>query len=439
MVTMERLKTKAAWMPNRKTGIVGITCLALIALSSGCAYFQSKPTSSPYSYQSGQSPTEQSTSSSSVQPAAYYEDDGPEGSWFELSDLDPFNAPKTIKKVVNGSPSRQKAITLYEQADGTFRQAIEARNRGENAKSMFLQAADTFDKAALRWPNSALEQDAQFMAGESLFFADNYTRANRRFEQLIKTYPNTRHLDTVGVRRFAIAKYWMDAHRVRPDGLFSYNFFDAKRPKRDADGEAIRIFDKLRLDDPTGRLADDATVAAGTAYFEKGKFIDSSEFFEDLIRTFPSSEFQFTAHLLALKSKLESYQGKAYDAGPLDSAEELLKRIRKQFPQEANDPKNREYLQRAYAEIRYRKAERELNYAKYYDRRGEYRAARFYYNTLAQDYSDTPFGQQANERLARIQAKPSTPPQRFGWLLALFPVDEDVKPLFQGDAPTFFR
>jgi len=80
-----------------------------------------------------------------------------------------------------------------------------------------------------------------------------------------------------------------------------------------------------------------------------------------------------------------------------------------------------------------------LHYAKYYDRRGEYGAARYYYNTLAQDYSDTPFGQQANERLARIQAKPATPPQRFNWLLALFPVEQDVKPLFQGDAPTLFR
>ena len=35
----------------------------------------------------------------------------------------------------------------------------------------------------------------------------------------------------------------------------------------------MRVYDRIRLDDPTGKLADDATLALGNAYFAVGKFM----------------------------------------------------------------------------------------------------------------------------------------------------------------------
>jgi hypothetical protein len=154
-----------------------------------------------------------------------------------------------------------------------------------------------------------------------------------------------------------------------------------------------------------------------------------------LRKSFPSSEHQFRAHLLGVKAKLLSYEGPDYSGEPLNGSEELIKQIRRQFPRDAD--KEREYLAKAYAEVRFRKAERLWNLGRYYDRRAEYRAARFYYNQIVRDYAETRFGEPSRQRIGEIADKPDVPPKRLQWLVALFPEQEDVKPLMaSGDAPT---
>ncbi len=408
---------------------------AAVVASSGCTYF--RPDASPQATLPGP-PTAQTATANGPRPgdtipASYYESDGPKKKGFELEDLDPFNAPTTIRKITGRGPKRDIAINLYRKAQQKFDEASAARQQDQNASSSYRAAAGSFEEAAARWPDSALEEDALFMTGESYFFADDYPKANNQYEQLIKKYPNTKHIDTAGVRKFSIAKFWVDANRARPDNSFSFNMLDNTRPRRDTRGHGIRVFDRIRLDDPTGKLADDATLAAGNAHFENGRYLEAGEFYEDLIRTFPNSEHQFTAHLLALKSKLASYQGPAYDADPLLKAEGFLTKVRRQFPQEVEE--HREYLKRTFAEIHDKKAEREYRSARYYDRRGEYGAARMHYETLASEYSATSYGERAISRLQDIQSKPAVPPDRLKWLARLFPEEENVKPLFSGKGP----
>lgn len=345
-------------------------------------------------------------------------------------DLDPSSAGKTFRKYTGRGPNREVAQRAYVEGDQAFRDAAANRQAGKQAKSKFLKAAQRFKVSAERWPDSALEQDGLFMAAESYFFADHYTDANKQYQLLIKKYPNTRHLDTVGVRTFVIAEHWLDLAEKLPSYSQVFNFSNKTRPKSDTRGNAVRILDKMRLDDPTGRLADDATMLAGNAFFRRERYLDARDRYEDLIRTFPQSEHQFEAHLLALKSSLESYRGPSYDADPLDAAEKLLKKIRKQFPRESDE--HREYLMRTFADIRHRQAERDWFYAKYYDRRGEYGAARYYYDNILSKFGETSFAQRANERVAQIQDRAPVPPDRFRWLTAFFPVQEDVKPIFQG-------
>ena len=76
-----------------------------------------------------------------------------------------------------------------------------------------------------------------------------------------------------------------------------------------------------------------------------------------------------------------------------------------------------------------KKAEREWYMARYRDRRGEYGAARFYYNLLATEYADTSLAGQAKERIAELVDKPEVPPQRLSWIVNMFPEQDDVTPL----------
>ena len=245
--------------------------------------------------------------------------------------------------------------------------------------------------------------------------------------QLLKKYPNSRYLDLVGARRFRIAQYWLELNDQGSSLPLGLNVTDKQRPWSDTFGHAIRIYDRMRIDDPTGKLADDATMAAANAHFLKGDFVKADQYYTDLRTHFPSSEHQFMAHYLGLQAKLRGYRGPEFTGDALEQAEKLVKQIRRQFPSEYRQ--HEDEIEKAYREIRYRKAEREWNMAKYYNRRHEYGAARFYYDLILKDYDDTPFADQAREQIGEIAGKPLAPPQRLTWLVNLFPDKEIPQPL----------
>jgi outer membrane protein assembly factor BamD (BamD/ComL family) len=87
------------------------------------------------------------------------------------------------------------------------------------------------------------------------------------------------------------------------------NFFDERRPWNDTAGHGRRVLDKMRMDSPTGRLADDATMELANAAFEKGRFQDAADLYSDLRSTYPDSKHQFDAHFLGLKATLEPIAG----------------------------------------------------------------------------------------------------------------------------------
>ncbi len=326
-------------------------------------------------------------------------------------------------------PSTAVARQKFAEAEGVYAEALAANGLERN--SIFQVAATLYVEAADNWPNSLLDEDARFLAGESYFFSDLYADANAQYELLIKQHPNTRHMDVIDARRFTIAQYWLEHDKRQPQTFASINFFDGRFPWRDTRGNAYRVFDKIRIDDPTGKLSDDATLAAANAYFAQGDYEKADQFYTDLRKTFPSSEHQFTAHFLGLKAKLLCYEGPDYAGEPLDQAEQLLKQTRRQFPKQAEA--EAEYLKRVLAEIRFKKAERLWTMGRYHELRQEYRASAFYLEQLAREYTDTPFADDARERIAAHANDPPVPPQQLEWLVEMFPKREIAKPLFSPD------
>lgn len=196
----------------------------------------------------------------------------------------------------------------------------------------------------------------------------------------------------------------------------------------DTAGNAIRVLNRIRLDHPTGKIADDATLALANAYFDKERFMDAADTYEDLRINFPNSEHQFHAHLFELRSRLEAYQGPHYDGTHLDTADKLLKAIVSQFPGKAEG--HQEVLTRENARIRKMKAEREMALASYYEARGAYEAAGLHYQQVRAEYQNTPLATDANERLAQISDRPKKTNEPPEWVAKLFPEPKPAEPLF---------
>ncbi len=339
---------------------------------------------------------------------------------------------ETTKQVLNMVTGREqenslRAKELYGKADTLFRQAS-AQSEDERIDS-FFEAAELFESVAEAAPRTALEQDALFMQAESLFFAEDYRSATEIYQTLQKKFPRNRHIDRVAARLFSISDYWINRVVSEKDSWMNFNFTDDKRPIYDMDGHAIRVLDQIRFDDPTGRLADDATMRAASEYLRQQKYAEADEFLTDLRETFPDSEHLFLAHMLGIQCKLELYAGPAYSGLVLEDAEKLVQQTRDRFPVKMQDPANSESVAKASAEIAYHRAGRYAFRAKYRERQQKYGAARVYYNLLLQEFPNTPQAEIARTRLAAIEEFPDVPKQRLSWLQKVFPDQKKTTPL----------
>ena len=326
---------------------------------------------------------------------------------------------------------RRKDIELarkeFREGDAMFEKAKGLQ--GEERAQAFRAAAKKYQSAGKNWQSSGLEQDALMAAGESLFFAEDYYRAEEMYSKLVKEYPRNRYLDQVDSRRFEIADYWLQHDNADHKPFTVVNLTDNKRPWNDTGGHGKRVLEAMRIDNPTGRVSDDATMRLAVAQYEKKKYEAAADTFADVRMTYPDSEHQFKAQYLELQSLMLSYQGPKYSPVPLDEAERRVKQIVKQFPKEAGE--HQEDLNVSFAKIRFLYAEREWHGAEYRRVRGENGSARFHYNRIIKDFSDTPFAKEAEARLSELEGLPEDPPQRFGPLVKLFGQSKSEQPLIQ--------
>ncbi len=356
-----------------------------------------------------------------------------------LSDLGPGQVSTTFKTRVLGKRDQAKAEANLNAGHELYRQAVAARSAGNaDAKKLFEKAANKFRLAASHMPDSVIEKEALYYQGESYFFMDAYTQANRAYEWMLAKYAGNRLVDKVQARRFAIAQFWLQMANKQKTTLPNVKFGDPQRPAFGLVTQARRIFHRIRLDDPTGKLADDATLALANSYFRSKLFSDAADTYEDLRISYPGSTHQFHAHLFELKSRLASYQGKSYDGQPLEKADRLLKAIIRQFPDKVEE--HREYLAKEGVAIRELMAERDWAMGQYYEKRGENRAAGIYYQRVADNFGDTQLAGKAQETIKKVAALPPVPKQKAKWLSDLFPDVNAVKPLVAaGDNESIFK
>jgi outer membrane protein assembly factor BamD (BamD/ComL family) len=346
--------------------------------------------------------------SASASPYASEEEEDEGLSW---SDFHIDNLDDTFKKMIGQGPNMELARAKFQEGEDLF-------SAGD-----YQGAAGKFKTAAKRAPESPLQEDSLFWWGESLFFSDQYPRAYDAYIELLKEYEYTRHLDTAASRLFAIGRYWEQLAAAEPAPFMGVQFTDSSRPRMGTVSHALKAYHGVRMYDSTGPLADDAIMATANAYFLQKRYEDAGYHYDLIRKEYPQSEHRLNAHLLGMKSKLEAYQGPEYDGSQLEDAAEIADRMIKHYGGELGS--ERERIVEARNEIVEEQAQRDQYLARYYEKRKEYRAARYYYQLIIQDYPTTRAAEQARVRLAEIADRPDKPKNHFSWLTNMFPSHAD--------------
>lgn len=334
------------------------------------------------------------------------EDDG-----LGLEDFAPSAVAATFKELTGKGPNEDVARALYQEGDELFK-------AGE-----YKEAAASFERAVERAPESPLQEDSLFMLAESQFFSDRYPDANDTYGELLQKYKYSQHLDKVVTHQFAIARYWEQAYAANPGLPLSPQLTDPTRPKLDTWGEAMKVYRSVRMNDPTGPLADDSIMATANAYFLKGRYEDAAYHYDLIRKEYPKSEHQLNAHILGMKSKLEMYQGPMYDGTPLEEAKDIAEQTMIQFRGALGEERQR--LLETQNQLVQQQADRQWRIAQYYDKRKQYGSARIYYRAIAKEFPTTEAAQKASARLEEIRDFPANPTNYFKWLSQVIPSSDD--------------
>ena len=318
-----------------------------------------------------------------------------------------------------GGPDEKRAKELYKEGKDLYQKAEAKAKPGEvGDKELYQSAATVLYSAARRGEDFPIEEDILFLLGESLFFSDQYPAANETFSKLLKKFSNSRYLQQVVSRQFLIARYWEKSSEISSHSIVNPNFTDHTRPKYNETGNSLAIYNSIQQNDPTGQLTPSAIMAAANHHFLKGDYDEASYLYGRLRKEHPRSEHVSQAHLLGIQSDLRRYQGPYYDPAPLKEVSKLTQTSLVQFPQELDE--ERENILLTQEAVRAQMAQRDFEMGEYYYRGKYYRAARFYYDMVLNEYPDTEFGKFARERLEETKDYPDQPPQHAEWLTRMF-------------------
>lgn len=329
-----------------------------------------------------------------------------------LGDVGIQNAVADVKESIGLGPNEQLAQAAYAQGEELFRQ------------EKYGEAVKQFKEAIARAPGTALEQDAMFQLAESYFYDVKYPQAVNAYEALLQKYPNSPHLDKTITRQFAIARYWEQYEQYRPDWPLTPNFFDNRRPLFDTTGRAIKSYENIRLNDPTGPLADDAIMATANSYFLRGRYNDADYHYDLIRKEYPRSEHQFEAHLLGLQCKLRKYQGPDYDGAPLEEAKDLVAQLQSQFRNKLDEEQGAR-LAEVRSQLTKQLALREFAMAEHFDNIKHYGAAKRYYADVMRNYPQSELAARARSRYAALGGEPDHPTEPLQPIVDLFPENEE--------------
>jgi outer membrane protein assembly factor BamD (BamD/ComL family) len=300
------------------------------------------------------------------------------------------NLQKNWKKAVGRGPNEPVARAALAEADALFREG------------KYREAIPKYKQAIDRWPDSVIEEDAMWQLAECWFFTDQYPKAEDQYDELVKKYANTKHLDRIAQRQFVIAQYWIALDEKNHYWTIVPNVLDGSRPLFDTRGRALKAFDHVRINDPRGPLADDSVMAQANAHFIDQQWLDADYFYGLLRSEYPDSDFLLQSHLLGLQAKLRAYQGPGYEGGILGEAEVLADQVLVQFPDQLAAA-DQDRVQKTRAEIAAQQALRHWKRAEFYAKGKHYTSARIYYALIARDYPDTMLAQESRKKFAAIE------------------------------------
>jgi outer membrane protein assembly factor BamD len=264
----------------------------------------------------------------------------------------------------------------------------------EVAKVLFDQkeyapAIKEFQKLVKNYPKAREAAEAQYYIGMAQENLGNYFEGFKSYQVVIDKYPFSERAAEIVERQFAIAMSLMEG---------KYNKSKWAQVTGGGDYQLIEILRQVIKNAPYGKLAGESQYKIGLYLKEKKLYQEARDEFEKTINDYPNTEWAKAAkYQIALTDSLRAPNIQRNQQTTSTAASEFKDFI-EQHPDTELSSKAKEQLGKL------RESEAENNYlvAEFYLKQKNVKAARIYYNTIIDEYSETAWSKKALEKMQQL-------------------------------------
>ena len=265
--------------------------------------------------------------------------------------------------------------------------------RGLMLEGNYRKAYRETDKFVEFYASDPMADENQYLRGEILMAQGKWMEAAKAFQQLIASYPDTDHYQDAIKKQYEIGDSYYDKGLQKIEKRWA---LFKKRPLK----RAAEVYGMVVENQPFTAAAAEAQYKIGLSHYARKEYIEAAFEYRRVVEDYSGSDWvDEAAYGLAMcyyKGSLKP----AYDQSPSQLAIDAIDDFAARYPE---DSRNAE-LKGMRSEMRESIANQRLETARYYEHRREFSSARLYYETVANQFSETPAAETAKAWLAENSA-----------------------------------
>jgi outer membrane protein assembly factor BamD len=254
------------------------------------------------------------------------------------------------------------------------------------------EAIREFQKLIKHYPRSREAPDAQYHVGLCLEEQDKIFAAFKEYQVVIDKYPFSELAADIVQRQYDIGMKLLENANNRG------KFVDALSG---ADYNVVDVFKAVIKNAPYGKLAAPAQYKIGLYLQEKALYQEARDELEKVVNDYPDSEWAKAAkYQIALVDSQRSTDAQ-YDQKTTQAAVDEFKEFVENYPDAELSARAKEQI----GQLREKEAENSFVIAQFYEKQKNYKAAKIYYQVVADAYKNTSWASKSLKKIREMAGK----------------------------------
>lgn len=274
------------------------------------------------------------------------------------------------------------------------------RERAQDQLTVAKEAFDSGDfglagKAArrvvARWPLSDYAPEAQYLLARSYHERDLLEKAFKEYQTALEKYPRTEHYETILLHQKEITDEYLAGRWFR---LWNYI---PLWPSKDRTAD---MYAKIVQNGPYSDIAPEVQMLIGETRERQEDYpLAVSAYIRAADRYHDQPQLAADALYKAAEAYLKQAQSAEYDQGVAGQAIDTFTDFFTLYPTDPRAPQARQEIRN----LRQEQARGAYEIGRFYEKRREWRGAMIYFNEVLVLDPQSPFAEEARERIARLE------------------------------------